>query len=445
MFRIVYIITILTLFIFIPARGQERTDFFFYDSLTYKEYNDARWDDLARDSRRAISLGHDFYYMRMRLGISMYERGKYLPAIHQFRQALEFNEGDPVATEYLYYCYLFAGKELTANAISAGFSKSLRSRTGVDENPVSRVSVDYVYNKAITDELINDYTAVDGYGDTGNLTIPKNYSNFGLSFTSRASDYTSVNYAITYLRKSNLLSFNDGVYYYDNFEQNLNQLQLYLSLSFSNDKGLTVTPALHYLNTGYPLLYVSSSGMSARIFSYRVMEHNIATSLKINRNAGIVDIGIEGVWSRLNYSDHLQAMGSFFLRPAGNNNLYFGGTVAVKTDRTGTGWSPSMVYNPLLGFGIAGRVWFDFSALLGDIANYTDRSGYLVYNGINRIDYIYKADMSIPFGKSGVVFYAGARYSSEYTSFVPEGETLSTVTGTNYKSISILGGLSWKF
>ncbi|MEZ5010556.1 MAG: hypothetical protein R2744_02465 [Bacteroidales bacterium] len=45
----------------------------------------------------------------MRLGISLYERKKYLLAVSQFRKAMEFSQDDPVAGEYIYYCYLYAG------------------------------------------------------------------------------------------------------------------------------------------------------------------------------------------------------------------------------------------------------------------------------------------------------------------------------------------------
>lgn len=445
MYRIAVLIIFVAGVLTVTSVAQERRDFFYYDSLTYKEYNDGRWRELTSDARKAIALGHDFYYMRMRLGISLYERGNYLLAVTQFRKALEFNHGDPIALEYIYYCYLNTGKVLTANAVAEDFSLSLRKKTAIDEKPKNRVSIDYLYNNAISEELVANYTGIDGYGLAGNLVIPSYYSNAGLNFSSKTGDRTSVSYALTFLRKSSLLSYNDATYSYDLYEQKLNQLQLYFSFNYSSPRGFTVTPAVHYLNTGYPLISISGSGMSPRAFTYKVTEHNIVTSVTLSKSASIIDLVLEGGWSYLNYYNHLQAKGALYLRPAGNSNLYFGGGIAFKSDEISEGWSAGIVSSALAGIGIANRVWIDLSALYGDIRNYSDRSGYLVYNGINEIDYILKADISIAVGKSGAWLYLGTRYGSEYTAFIPDGSAIPSGEKNNYKSISIIGGISWTF
>ena len=119
------IIIILLYCFFGSLKAQERTDFSYLDSLTYKQYEDGRWKELTASGKQALRLGYDYYYMRMRIGISYYERKSYLNAISHFKKALEFNNNDQIATEYLYYCYLLSGKYNTADAWTGMFSKAL--------------------------------------------------------------------------------------------------------------------------------------------------------------------------------------------------------------------------------------------------------------------------------------------------------------------------------
>lgn len=445
MYRLITISLFITVLAYCTAAGQERTDFRYWDSLTYSQYNNELWKELSGSARKAVSLSHDYYYMRMRLGISLYERGNYLSAISHFRHALEFNNNDPVALEYIYYCYLLSGKTFTANAIASDFSPALRSRTAVDEISKHTISIDYLYKNALSEMLIAEYSDVEGYGNTGNLIIPSNYSNAAMTISQKTGDKTSLTYGITYLRQHNILFYNDGSYMYNNYTQIVNQFQFYLSFTYSDKMGLTITPAVHYLNTGYPLLGINSAGMNPYAYTYKVTEHNVVTSLTLGKSAGLFDIVCEGVWSHLNYSNHLQAEGAVYLRPTGNNNFYFGGGAALKSDENEGSWSYGLVSSGLLGFGIANRLWIDFTALWGDIKNYSDRSGYLVYNGVNEIDYIIKTDLSVRAGNKGTWIYAGARYGSEQTAFIPAGETVASGYNENYKTVSIIGGISWTF
>ncbi|MEZ4999983.1 MAG: hypothetical protein R2744_02470 [Bacteroidales bacterium] len=253
-------------------------------------------------------------------------------------------------------------------------------------------------------------------------------------------------YGFTYLRKKSLLSFNDGVDGYDLYDQSLNQIQIYLSPVITGSRGFSISPAIHYINSGYTLLDIGTFGMNRQFYSYRVNESNIVTSLSMGLAGGMSEIGLEGGWSYLNFSHHLQAKGSYIFRPSGNARFYFGGSAAVKFDQKDGEMEQGIVWGGLLGFGIADRIWLDFSALSGDILNYTDRNGYLVYNGVNQIDYILKADISIPVGKNGSWLSFGTRYGSEYTAFIPDGEqTPSPGINNNYKSFSIIGGISWLF
>ncbi len=424
---------------------QDRNSFRYNDSLTYKQYIDKRWDDLSVSAMEAINTGHDYYYMRIRMGISLYERKRYLQAIHHFRKALEFNNGDQVAQEYLFYCYLFSGKLLNAYAVGDGFSTATVKKTGIYQYDANRISVGFMYNNSMSDDLIADYTSLNGYGDQGNLIIPKSFTNFGISLSHKLNNTVSLFHSLSHMKKENLLTYNDGTLSVDNYEQRVIQYQYYISLSISNDKGLVVSPAINYLYSNYSLLYIDGAGMNPTAYTYKVTEHNFVSSLSFNQNMGLVDIGTSFGYTYLNRMNNLQGSAELLFRPLANNNLYFGLTMNYLTTEIENEWEGGAVYEGLMGFSFAEKVWLDLTVLYGGLKNFTDRNGFIAYNGINDIDYIVKADITIPFSNSGVWLYLGGRYFMEYTSFLEEGLTYSKIENNSINSISISGGLSWTF
>jgi tetratricopeptide (TPR) repeat protein len=429
--------------LFNKSVGQEIENFSYYDSLTYKQYSEARWSELTSDARRAINLGYDYYYMRMRLGISLYERGNYLGAIANFRRALEFNQDDPVAIEYIYFCYLNSGKPLSAYAVAGIMSEAGRERSGRDQIPGNRISVDFLYSNAKSEDLINSFTNLSGYGETGNLLVPDYFTNAGVSFNHTISDRVTLSHAYTYLRRNSNLFYNDGTYFVDLYNQNLSQYQFYLSTTISSSKGMSVTSALHYLNVSYPLLSIQGGGINPRVIPYKVYDHNFLLSLMFVKTVGLVDIGFDATYSYLNSLSSLLTEASIIIRPLGNSNLYLGGSLGLKHNSINSPINDKLVYSGNFGFGIAKRVWVDFSGIYGDLSGYSDKSGFIVYNMANDFDYHLKVDISVPVGKSGASLYIGARNSSEYTLFTTEEGSVSNIFKDNYKSTSIIGGVSW--
>ncbi|MCU0409034.1 MAG: hypothetical protein MUD02_08815, partial [Bacteroidales bacterium] len=88
MFRIKQIIIFL-LFAAQVLRAQDNTDFRYHDSLTYKLYTDKNWNELISAAKKALHDGHDYYYLRMRIGIAYYEKKQYASAATHFRKAGE--------------------------------------------------------------------------------------------------------------------------------------------------------------------------------------------------------------------------------------------------------------------------------------------------------------------------------------------------------------------
>ena len=117
MYRLIIILSLILLF-----RAGNSQDFKSVDQGTYGLYMEQHWDELIRIWKEGLKQDIDYYYLRMRIGIAYYETKNYKASQAHFRKALEFNQGDPVASEYLYYAYLFAGQTEQASILAKDFS-----------------------------------------------------------------------------------------------------------------------------------------------------------------------------------------------------------------------------------------------------------------------------------------------------------------------------------
>ncbi len=109
-----------------------------------------------------------------------------------------------------------------------------------------------------------------------------------------------------------------------------------------------------------------------------------------------------------------------------------------------------MIPDFLIGFGIASRVWMEFSGTYGNMRNYTEGKGYIVYNGLDWMIYKAIGTIIIPITPNGSSIYLGTRFAEFKSQFIPRDVPFDASSGQDINSIisnsiSIFGGLSWKF
>ncbi|MGZ4036937.1 MAG: tetratricopeptide repeat protein [Bacteroidia bacterium] len=100
------------------------------EARSYELYTQKSWPELSAFCETAIRNGFDYYYLRMRAGISYYERGMYRKAIGHFKTALTFNTNDETANEYLYYSYIYSGQYEEGRRFSKTFDSAFATRIG---------------------------------------------------------------------------------------------------------------------------------------------------------------------------------------------------------------------------------------------------------------------------------------------------------------------------
>ena len=160
----------------------------------YQLYLEGRWSELAENGKEAIAEGYDYYYMRMRMGIAYYERQNYGLAAYHFNKAMEFNENDQFALEYLFYSYYLSGRYFQAWAALSDLFPTNRRERVKNESRIKKNSVtaEVFYSNANTENITGNPDAYFTNPEAGSQIVTKYFINNQIYFshiTGRRSSY----------------------------------------------------------------------------------------------------------------------------------------------------------------------------------------------------------------------------------------------------------------
>ncbi|MFO7669193.1 MAG: hypothetical protein R6W31_06010 [Bacteroidales bacterium] len=433
------------------AGAQETMDFNQLNRETYRLYVDQQWDSVIILGNIALKQDMDFFYLRMRMGIARYNQEKYRQASDHFRKALEFNEADPIALEYHYFALLFSGQTELAGIVRGKFKGDLALRLPpVGGKVIDRTGGEYLFCKALNDELLSDPDQLFSGLPPGVQYVTRHYSNVSLSLSNRIVPGIRLNHMLTYLSKSNFQYYNDGLYLLHMDPQHVNQYQYYISPTFTTQTGFTFMPVIHLLSIHYQAPVIFSPGFQGgnpQVAWEYLDKLEFASGLDIIKTAGTVDLRLGAWYANLNNNLQVQNRLGLTWYPLGNLNLYVGGFINSQyeiSDSTGIiRWIPELH----AGVAIAQKVWLDFNGAFGEMTNYLEQNGSIVFNSFSEI--IQKKaglTVSIPVDKKGSLIYLGGRWTAHQSHFYPfypaSGEVANSI---KYNALSIYGGVSWKF
>jgi hypothetical protein len=263
-------------------------------------------------------------------------------------------------------------------------------------------------------------------------------------------------HAYTYLNKTNYYYYNDGLTSFGIDGQKVSQHQYYISPSFSTNRGLTISPSFHYLRSKFQAPYMVTGtggpgpggGGSSIQYSDLYANHYVG-GLNLSQFVGRFAISLGGIYSSINEATQVSGSAGITWYPLGNLDLYFGTFLNVHQANTAQENKVELIPDFLLGFGIASRVWMEFSGTYGNMRNYTEGNGYIVYNGLDWMVYKAIGTIIIPITPKGSSIYLGTRFSETKSQFILRDQPFDPSSGQDINSIitnsiSIFGGLSWK-
>ncbi|HPI87127.1 MAG TPA: tetratricopeptide repeat protein [Bacteroidales bacterium] len=372
------LLILLFLMPFAAVPQEQRLSFREADSTSYVLYAAGEWKQLTRYCNRAFADSIDYYYLRMRAGIAAFETERYMRAALHFGKALEFNAKDPVAGEYLYGCYLRLNRPDEARTILEDLPPSVREKLEPAMPYFHRAILET--GPLMSNEMTRyDTVDLDGpddlYGEA-DITLDGYYLNAGVARAFKGGYNVYLGYTLVKLNKNKIAETGDSLSVDDQYP--LYQHQYYASGIIPVRKNYSVQAAFHYISNSYETVMPR---LAADSLSYLYPREAFTNSswigyLSVTRDLKILKATLFGAISSLN--DLNQYQGGFQLTafPFGNLNLY---TSSKLIDHINDN-NHNFIFEQMAGVRLFRPLWLEASATFGNMENYHENSGFVVYN-----------------------------------------------------------------
>ena len=491
------LISLLMMLFLIPPKKVSAVDFTTVDRETYRLFQEQKWDSVVMIGKEALKEKIDYFYLRLRMGVSYYWMKKYLFAIEHLRKAREFNSSDPMATEYLYLSYIKSGRDGDAHALVPGMSSMQREQLQVKNFFIEKIQFESGYTFSSDRSPSNLSTLMGSDSVYGEQDLYGNNSYANLSVKFRIAKWLDLTLGYSYLNFSKTKYFQYGrtedhflgtkdtvwgkmylwsfpyVIYDTSFKYQMKQHEFHAGATINLKKGFKIMPAFHYLHVSYPVItssvnleHVADTGyytgynnnyflfpFTRTNYTYQQKDttfNNFLASLKVSKEVGIFNIGVAGSWSNLNGKTQKQATFSVTYYPLGNFNFY-GTTIATGLFQKSVS---RLLLSQVMGVKVAEWCWAEGNFTYGDLTNGNIANGAIVYNSTDIIHYKAGASMTFLAGKhlqfSVIYQYFSKESLQTYYTKTVDPVTKETTLGSKiqnnpYHINTIIGGITWKF
>ncbi len=402
MYKTAITLTLMLFFVLTQGKAQ-KNDFAYYDSLTYKLYLDKDYRQLIKKGKEALDAGIDYYYLRMRIGIALYEQKKYRLAVPHFQKALSFSDND-IVREYLYYATLWGGEPLRAQKQVKDMSEALKYKLGFTGKKALSTAIDMA-SLIRTSDVPAEFDFPTS--DAGSQIIPRRFFNMSLSLGHKIGDGAAMSHMLTYLHNNNEKytydqSYNpapNDPYYPYNSDFNTNQYQYYLGTSILPGKTWNLvlggqiatfsTPVYEYAD--YWFRGQTQYGYTQSTY----WDFDFALSGSLVKNFRRASVEVEMAIMSMNNVFSFQPSGIINLYPLGNLNLYTRSRFSYSI-KNGSG---TFFQEQKLGFKLVKHLWLEGTYFSGNVSGFTLDNSSMFYNGLEEINSMAGGRMIIPTNK----------------------------------------------
>ena len=494
--RIHAVFIIFCMWMALPAKAGERLDFQTVDMLTYRCYNEQKWDSVILVGKKALHQDIDYYYLRVRLGIAYFEKKEYFPATVHLEKARKFNSGDPFVAGYLSRAYQYTNRMEESSLLKASMPGSYADTSSSKPGFLDQVHFESGYTLSSSNSPGNLATLMGKDSIYGEQDLYGNNFYASLGMKIRASKRLSFSLAYNYLNfaKTKYIQYgrsearldsisyqqfsNDYFYSYawkvhdTAYQYNVKQNEVYLGATLTLPWGIRIIPAVHWINVKYTMLntsyrtdsisdtaYYSKIDGTYHMFRYPSLVYsftqkdtsfnNFIAALGISKDLGRFRIGLAGSWSNLNGKTQYQAGASLTWFPLGTLDFY------GVTSATGffQGSDNRLLLSQVIGGKLTPWLWGEANFNYGDYTNANIANGSIVYNNSDKIDYRAGATLTIDLGKHiqlSLIYQYFRKESQQYYYIKTEDpgthrikESLQTKNNPYYTN-TLIGGITWK-
>ena len=440
---------ILIIVLLIPLKnltGQQTMTFIEADTSTFRAYLDSDWDKIIEVGTTAIDNGIDYYYLRLRIAYAYYMKGRYHKAIPQYKKLLEFSTNDPTALEYLFYCYRYTARDADAEKLAGKFTPALKNYLGKeDRKPLTGLGINTTYGTGSDPSLKDDVSQSAPQNLEGSQILPNSYMNFKFGISHGIQRNLILNHSANLLSKDEYAFAVVNSTPYISESQTIRQFSYHLSADVTPVEGLTLSPVFSFINYRIPIFYDygAGSGKNRSVYSYD-SHSELVVGVKAEKNLGVFTLSLAGSRSNLNLSKQNTAAASLTILPLGNLNLYLTANGYLHGQKQKDAAIQQFMHSYTLGFKIAKHLWLEGYSTFGEFSNLYDPFSELTYNSLELYRNISSLSLIVPLYKSGASLFAGARFYSSESMFVPVDGVFATTNSREINYQSYTFGISWK-
>jgi tetratricopeptide (TPR) repeat protein len=420
------------------------------DRLTYVLYQQKNWDGLIAEGNKALGQGMDYYYLRVRLGIAYYEKQNYHLASRHFDKALEMNDAEDYVKEYLYYAYLFSGRQADAKALASNFPYSLRRKTDTDQwQFIEGIDLAYNYTGISDPAFLDNFTADVPLDRDGAQFIPRQHHYFFLGMKHHLSPRLSFYHGYSNLQVSHLryIQASNEASTESDFPSRLNQY--YAAANLLIAKGLTLSGGIHFINSSYDAItqvVIGSPGRpTIRSVASRVNNNDLVAFASLYKSFDFITLGAS--YYRGTVADFIQNQTDLrlILYPFGNLNLYTTTTASYQNQdfRDGNIINRTII-DQQVGAKVSNWLWAEAYGTFGELDNFFLKDGLVVFNRMDLIKERFGGRLIIlPTPKWSLTL--DYTYMNNQSQFIQVPFTGEDFNQKNYQIHSITAISSWKF
>ena len=446
------LLLIFTLFLGItPLFSEEPISFAEVEQLTMQHYYASQWDSVIIVGMKGIEAGHDYFYLRVRLGMAYFYQSNFAKAIQHLEKARKFNSSDEFTNSYLYLSYKYMGRLADAEMMGRKLSDTLRT-LDLFKKPkfFSGLYTEIGYSPSTNYSPTPLSRQSPYFEETSTKNNAMSYGFVGL--TNQATPWMTLFYGVTSLGTTLTK------YTYENLpplpqklkttttDLSIKTLQFYINARVRVARGWIVSPYYHAISMR------GSEGAASK------PKKNDTTSFI--SNDAIMGFGLEKYYhnfvfsgelsnNRFNNKTHLQAQTGVTWFPFSNQNLYLNGAVTYNMAQgVDSLFPPNYEKNKLyvtgkIGGKLFSKLWGETTIYGGNIQDSQIGNGYLFFS--NPSSYTMMANATL------TLYLKKLKISLKYQFAGLNGTKLSYITTNpitsefSFNQQTITGGLLWNF
>lgn len=414
-----YVVICFLLFLQLHVTAQIVSSYSVADSVTYSNFLNKDYKALQKNGKAALKQDIDFFYLRMRMGISYYEQEKYEQALSHFRKAYEMNPSDSLLNEYLYFCLMFTNRTDEAKLFARKQTDRFKEKVHFDEQQSTDLAGSFEKVGLFAGVLINNQnkgsekkTPKDAlYTEK---SVQKNNYFASVYFENRIKKRLHLYNSLSYYRIQSLGSITSDSIRSDERKFNNDVWTYTIGATYTVKHSIQLGGFINYNRESSDyMMAVYDTGTFKLVYKNFAKNSNTYT---IGLNAGFRiknwGLGLAMGAGNLAGGNQYLCEGTILWYPFGNTKLYTVTTLSYLNNNK----QDQYIINQTIGGKLSKRIWGEIQAGYGNHQNYFSGSGLKVFNTVEPVTFNSTLDLRFVLGKMTLipVYSYQIRESSRY-------------------------------